>query len=115
MKIHGRPSLIAAFVLAATAGALAHPASAVRMEFDPPTHVLKIAVLHDSKKPAEHYIKTVVVSLNGREIVRQEFASQEDGTGQTVSYRIIDAKAGDTIDVQTVCNVFGKKKETLKL
>jgi hypothetical protein len=102
-------------VLAAISGTWAHPASAVRLEFDPVSRVLTVTAAHDTKKPAEHYIQSVSVRLNGKEIVKQEFASQENGSAQTASYKIIDAKPGDAIDVTTVCNVFGKKKESIRL
>jgi hypothetical protein len=108
-------SLIVVLLLCAATGAWAHPASAIRLEFDQPGRLLKIVVVHDTKNPSEHFIKTVSVRLNGREILKQEFASQEDGTVQTVAYKIIDAKSGDSIEVTAVCNVFGKKKESMRL
>jgi desulfoferrodoxin (superoxide reductase-like protein) len=108
-------SRITIALLAAVSGVWAHPASAVRLEFDPVSRVLTVTVAHDTKKPAEHYIQSVSVRLNGKEIVRQEFASQENGSFQTVSYKIIDAKPGDAIEVTTICNVFGKKKESIRL
>jgi hypothetical protein len=109
------PYLIAVFMLTAWAVVRAHPASAVRLEFDSAAHLLKVDVMHDTKNPAAHYIQTVSVRLNGREIVKQEFASQEDSIHQTAAYKIIDAKPGDNIEVMTVCNVFGKKKESIRL
>ncbi len=107
--------LITAFALAGLTGASAHPASEVRLEFDPVSRILKITAAHETKKPAEHYIQAISVRLNGKEIIKQEFASQEDGAAQTVSYKIIDLKPGDTVEATTVCNVFGKKKETIRL
>lgn len=107
--------MITAFVLAGLTSAWPHPASAVKLEYDSASRILKIIAAHETKKPAEHYIQSVVVRLNGKEIVRQVFASQEDVTALTVSYKVFDAKPGDTFEVTTVCNVFGKKKETIRL
>ena len=115
MKRRLRIFLVMAFALAGLTAAWAHPASAVKLEYDSVSRILKIIAAHDTKKPAEHYIRNVSVRLNGKEIIRQEFASQEDAAAQTVSYKIIDAKQGDTVEVTTVCNVFGKKKETIRL
>lgn len=110
-----RIGMITAFSLAGLTGAWAHPASAVRLDFDAVSRVLKITAVHDTKKPAEHYIQSVAVRLNGKEIIKQIFASQEDITALTVSYKIFDAKPGDTVEVTTMCNVFGKKKESIRL
>ncbi len=115
MKRHFRLFLIMAIGLAGLTGVRAHPASAVRLEYDSVSRVLKITAAHDTKKPTEHFIQSVVVRLNGKETVKQVFASQEDTAAQTVSYKIIDAKPGDTVEVTTVCNVFGKKKESIRL
>ncbi|MDM7925190.1 MAG: hypothetical protein QUS35_04140 [bacterium] len=115
MKRPFRTLMITAFVLAGLTGAWPHPASAVKLEYDSASRILKIIAAHETKKPAEHYIQSVVVRLNGKEIVRQVFASQEDVTALTVSYKVFDAKPGDTVEVTTVCNVFGKKKESIRL
>jgi hypothetical protein len=94
--------------------ATAHPPSAIRLSFDPTSRILDVVVMHDTRKPLEHYIESIVVQLNGKEIIKQKFAGQSDALKQCVTYRIDDAKPGDEIAVTGTCNVFGKKKETIK-
>ena len=70
---------------------------------------------HEVKDASEHIINKVVVKLNGKEILKQEFLTQENTEKQTVIYQIHDAKSGDKLEVTAHCNVFGKKKETVQI
>ncbi len=106
---------VLSILFCACTAALAHPPSALQLAFDPAQHMLQITVMHDTKNPAEHFIKTITVHWNGKEIVKQEFASQQDKDKQAVSYRIDDARPGDELAVTGVCNVFGKRKGTIRI
>ena len=88
--------------------ASAHPPSAVKLTFDQAQHMLQIITFHDTKKPAEHFIASITVQWNGKEIIKQKFASQANAETVNVSYRIDDAKPGDELAVTVVCSVFGK-------
>ena len=95
--------------------ASAHPPSAIRLSYDATQRMLQIVVMHDTKKPAEHYIKTVLVELNKKKILEQAFSKQSDPEKRTAAYILEDVQSGDVIAVTGVCNVFGKKTEILKL
>lgn len=103
-----------AVVLAATAG-FCHPPSEIRLVFDAASRTLHVTVMHDTKKPDEHFIETVQVRINGKEAVKQSFMKQTDGLKRPASYLLEDVKAGDQVSVTGVCSVFGNKTETIKL
>jgi hypothetical protein len=90
-----------------------HPPKKVDGEFDLESHLLKVVVSHDSKDAVKHFINEIEVKLNGKEIIEQEFGSQQDRSVQEVVYKIIDAKAGDKIEIVAGCNISGKKKAAL--
>ena len=91
--------------------AYAHPPSDIKIAFDPGTKMLKAVIMHDVSNPASHYIKTVDIGLNGKEIISQSISRQDNDESQTVSCLIPDARGGDVISVEAYCNISGKLKK----
>lgn len=91
----------------------AHPADSIKMTFDSTGTILTIQVYHSVKNPNNHYISSITVDINGKEIVKQNFFRQGDSVMQVALYKIIDSKEKDKINVSTQCNIVGKKKATL--
>jgi hypothetical protein len=92
-----------------------HPAKGIEMQFDAAQGLLTVTVSHDVKDAAKHYIKTIVVELNGRKIIEQDFSRQVDNQVQEAVYRIIDAAVGDQLQVIATCSIAGTKKQVLKV
>ena len=114
MKRKFRLCLSMAALLAATGG-FCHPPSEIQLAFDPAAKTLRVTVMHDTRKPEEHFIASIQVKVNGKEAVTQIYQRQTDGLKRAASYLLEDAKTGDEISVTGVCSVFGKKTETVKL
>ncbi len=91
----------------------AHPASDVKVSFDKNTSILKVDFTHKVDNEASHFVYDVEVKLNSKKAIKQELLKQETKEGGSVLYKLIDAKAGDKIQVITDCNKGGKKSETL--
>lgn len=91
----------------------AHPAESVKMSFDSTGTILTVIVTHPVKNAGNHYIMSIIVDVNGKEQVKQTYASQLDKTEQVAVYKIFEVKKNDKINVTTQCNITGKKKETL--
>ena len=87
----------------------AHSASEVKAEFNDGTKVLTVTYAHSVKDPASHFISTVTVELNEKEIISQKLSRQDDTKNGSVIYKIPEAKAGDKIMVKTRCNKGGNK------
>jgi len=93
----------------------ATPPDSVKLKLDS-TSTLSVTVFHPVKKnPSTHYIKYVIVKLNGIEIIKQEFQSQTDIKRQDVKYTLIDANPGDKIAVTVVCSLYGEMTQMLAL
>ncbi|MEO0092422.1 MAG: hypothetical protein ABIK61_06915 [candidate division WOR-3 bacterium] len=92
---------------------VAHPADSIKMTFDSTGTILNIQVYHSVRNPNNHYINSIMVDINGKEIVKQNFFRQNDNLTQVALYKIIDVKEKDKINVTTQCNIAGKKKATL--
>jgi desulfoferrodoxin (superoxide reductase-like protein) len=94
---------------------LAHPPGSITLKYDLPLQLLTIEVQHPVKDAGKHFVDKVEVSLNGKKVIEQKFMSQTDGKVQTVFYKLIDAKVGDTIEVAAGCNIAGNSKGTLEV
>ena len=91
----------------------AHPPKGLEMEYDFDSDILSVEIAHSVNDAAKHFIKKVIVELNGKKIIEQTFRKQVDGEAQQVMYKIIDAADGDKISVTAYCNISGKKKADL--
>ncbi|HDQ44356.1 MAG TPA: hypothetical protein ENN17_02490 [bacterium] len=102
-------------VFLATQFAISHPPSKIILDFNPETHILKVAIAHSVQDTVKHFIDGLTVSLNGKVILSQKFLTQLDSKGQETLFLIHDVKSGDKIEATASCNVFGKKKESITL
>ena len=100
-------------ILFAVAAATAHPPSEIKLSYDAKSRLLQVTVMHDTKKPEEHFIKSIQIRINGKDAVKQGYFKQTDPLKRPASYLLEDVKAGDEVSVTGECSVFGKKTETL--
>jgi hypothetical protein len=107
--------LLVLLMAVAVTCAYAHMPSDVRLSFDRGSKVLKVVVMHDTPDAALHYIKRVNVELNGKEVINDVLARQENDLSQTVSYTIPNARPGDIITVYVRCSIIGRLKGKIKL
>lgn len=68
---------------------------------------LEIFVTHPSDSPAQHFIKTIKVFQNDKEVFNQEFSGQE-ADGQKAVFSLPGLKKADKIKVRAVCSVYGE-------
>jgi hypothetical protein len=101
------------FIVIMVSGLFAHPADDINTNFDPIKSVLTVTAIHTVKDVDDHFIEEISIKLNKKEIITQTFKTQTDLKEATALYKIIDAKAGDTITVTTKCNQFGKKTDKI--
>lgn len=97
------------------ASVYAHSASEVKADFNEGTKILNVKYAHSVKDPASHFISTVTVDLNGKEIISQKLMKQDENKNGSVLYKIPEAKAGDKIVVKTKCNKGGSKNFEMTL
>lgn len=91
----------------------AHPAAAVTVGFNKEDNLLSVSFNHKVKDNADHYIKEIVVTLNKKEIIRQQLGLQDNNDGGALLYKINNLKVNDRLDITTICNKVGKKSQSL--
>ena len=107
--------LVAGMCLLVCAPAFAHPPSDIKITFDPASKMLTAIIYHNVSNTQAHFIKKVDVGLNDKEILSQQLSRQDNPETQTVSYRIPDAKPGDTLSVEAYCSISGKLEKEIKV
>ena len=108
-------SALIVFLFILTGVAYAHPPKEINLDFDKASGTISAVVVHPVNNPAEHYIKTVEISLNGALVNTQNFTKQDNAVTQFVSYVIKDAKPGDTVSVKAYCSIQGDKENSIKV
>lgn len=103
---------LAAFLLLATL-AWAHPAKSVNLTYDKATKVMTVSVAHDVKDNVKHFIKTIQITVNQKDVLTHNLTLQDNMKGGMYSYKLNDVKPGDKITVTTTCNFVGKKSSSI--
>lgn len=102
-------------ILILASALLAHPAGTVSAKYDANTKLLSVTFDHGVKDPADHFIKSIVVKVNGTTAITQNIGIQESPAGGSFAYKLLNIKKGDVIEVATDCSKGGKKSSKLTI
>lgn len=97
----------AAIVLAFAVAVSAHLPSDIIITFDLSKSTVYANIMHDSKEISKHFIKQIVVLVNGKSMITQLAVTQTDSEKQSVSYVIPGLKTGDKVAIDADCSIFG--------
>ena len=95
--------------------AFAHPAGDVTGKYDAKTQLLEVSYAHQVKDATDHYISSVTVLVNGKNVITHNLSLQESAEGGTLIYKLPALKVGDKISVNTECSKGGKKSTNLSI
>jgi len=109
MKKHIIIALLALLAL----GLWAHPASNIGLNYDAKTQYLTVSFDHQVKNPADHYINSLVIKLDGKDAIVHNLSAQETAQGGTLVYKLIGVKVGTQIEAISTCNKTGRKSTRL--
>ena len=107
-----------AFLLLGGATLFANPPKKNELTFDRQQFSLKVRTIHPVSNVKNHHVKKIIVLLNGQEIVRKEFAQQQNNEFQEWEFKFgpdVSLPKGAELKVISYCNIFGKKKTTITL
>jgi hypothetical protein len=93
--------------------ALAHPPSDIVLDFNPKTATLNVKVMHNVMDPAMHYIKTVTVTVDGKEAAVKKITSQTSKATQETAIELKGVTKGSKITVKAECSIAGSKQAEL--
>lgn len=94
-------------ILAAGSYLMAHPPSAISVEYDYDTELLSIEVSHSVGNPDRHYISDIEVALNSEKAIMQKYSGQFDSIKRSAVYLLESLNEGDSVSVTARCSVSG--------
>lgn len=89
----------------------AHPPMKIHAYFDTEISKIYVEITHKVKNAQKHYIQTIKVYRNDKEIVNQAFDMQFDENTQKAEYLIPGMNTQDTFKIFAQCNLGGKDTE----
>jgi len=92
----------------------AYPHSPYDIQITASAQTVNIKVYHPVSDPSTHYVKKVVIKVNGEEARTDEFTSQT-GDYQDLSREISGLKKGDLIAVTAYCSRYGDLTKEAKV
>jgi hypothetical protein len=94
--------------------AMAHPPSDMTIAYDKGSQQLAVTITHQVDDPKTHYVRDVLVSVNGNVISNPTYHDQPAKDAFTYTYTI-PAKDGDTLQVTADCVLAGSTSRTYTL
>ncbi|PKN72503.1 MAG: hypothetical protein CVU50_06495 [Candidatus Cloacimonetes bacterium HGW-Cloacimonetes-3] len=94
-------------------GLAAHPASKITLSYDAKTMLLTVDYDHTVKNPADHFIATVIIKVDDKDVISHSPGAQESSTGGSLVYKLLGVKSGTVIEAVSTCNKNGKKTAKL--
>lgn len=106
--------LLGIFLLGVTVPVLvsAHAPSAMQLEYDNSSQTLQVIVTHNVSDPATHYVYRIQITINGANLITEEYEGQPTDSQFTYTFQI-PASPGDVIEVTAECNLGGSITERL--
>lgn len=92
---------------------MAHPAKSVSASYNAQSSKLKISVLHPVKDVSTHYIITVTIIVDGKEVKVLKYTKQTNTQTLEDEVAIPEIKKGSKVEVKTKCNKFGNKSVSI--
>lgn len=93
----------------------AHPPKKVVITYDKATSTAKIVVTHPVNDVKTHFVKSVVISVDGKEVKTINETQQQTNTTETVEIVLTGIKPGMKIEAIATCNIMGSKKGKLDI
>ena len=105
---------VLAVFLTASAG-FSHPPASLDIAYSAEDGILTISIAHSVGNVSTHYIKSVNVTVDGRQAVDLYYVSQGEKSGEKIVVTIGLFEKGSQISVIAECNKFGKLERKLVL
>lgn len=111
-----KQKIIACLIIAFLPLALfAHAPKKVTLEYDKDTGKLSIEMPHSVKNVEDHYIKSILITVNGEEKETLEYTVQSSLESHEVVVDLPGLQAEDEVSVKATCNKVGSKTGNLEI
>jgi hypothetical protein len=90
----------------------ANPPSDLNLTYDKSSGNLSATFTHQVADPTTHFVKNVKITMDGKEVLNENYTSQPTADVFTYIYPI-NASTGSVIDVIGFCNILGSKESSI--
>ena len=88
---------------------MAHPPQKVLVTYDKETQTLKVQVLHQVRDVSVHFIKTLSIKVDGKEIEIPVENILRDNNSETIEIPLTNVTSGSKVKVKASCSMGGSK------
>jgi len=108
-------SLLFILLISAPTILMAHPPKSIDIKYSPDQKKLTAEIPHGVKDVKDHYIKTIVISVDGKEVKTIDLKEQTSKEKENIDIELPDIKSGSEISIKATCNKFGSKSGIIKV
>lgn len=94
---------------------MAHPPKSIDIKYSPDQKKLTVEMPHGVKDVKDHYIKTIVINVDGKVVKTIDLKEQTSKAKENIDIELPDIKSGSEISVKATCNKFGSKTNSIKI
>jgi hypothetical protein len=94
---------------------VAHPPKKVILKMKSNSKTLTVKVVHPVKDIKTHFIKSLVVKVNGVEVKTVDLTPESPYQSKDIDIELPNLKPGDEIAVVATCNRIGSKTGKIKI
>ncbi|MCK4662569.1 MAG: hypothetical protein KAT68_06875 [Bacteroidales bacterium] len=94
---------------------MAHPPKKVDVKYKKESNKLIISIPHLVKNVEKHYIESIIISVDGKEIKVLEYTSQSTKESHDIEIELPELESGNEVEVKAKCNKMGTKVTTIKI
>ena len=100
-------------VVLSAGAAWSHPPTSLALAYEESDGMLTITARHSVGDPKTHFIKEFDIFVNGEKVHTITVSSQKDEKEAAETYTLGKLSKGTVVEVEALCNKFGKIKEKL--
>ncbi|MFH1479287.1 MAG: hypothetical protein ABIG92_05900 [Candidatus Omnitrophota bacterium] len=93
--------------------AYAHPPSDIEAVYDRETKSLNVTVYHDVRTPERHFVESVSIKLNDKDLIVREFKSQTNESTQKFGIPVENDGLDNAVTIEAFCNLSGDLEKTI--
>ncbi|HOD12963.1 MAG TPA: hypothetical protein PLO93_04980 [Candidatus Omnitrophota bacterium] len=111
-----RVFILALGIFLCTAGsAPAHPPASIDVKYNTSAKNFIAIIDHRVSNPTKHYIRKVIIKLNGKQVAEQYFTKQSTVNEQQIIFTVGDITIGDLLEIEAFCNVGGRRSQPVRI
>lgn len=107
--------IVVLFLLVFSSFVFAHPSADIIFNYDSKAKIISVGIAHSVENLQKHFVKQIIIKVNGKNWISQNFLSQVNPNAQAASYAVVDLRKGDIVQITAICNEAGELTKTFKI